>query len=490
MARLPKLLRRPKNALLRRPKNALSWWYNDVSDDENRASGRIRRISVTDRLLKHPGRLSIVYFGVLIVVVTALLMMPFATRSGHSTSFPVAFFTAVSALSTCGIQVVNTSAYWSMFAQVIILISIQLGGLGVMTFASMIALGVSRRLKVSQMMLTANELGTSKFSEIRGVIAVVLTTTAITEAITFTLLLPELLRVNDGDPGRTLWQAMFYAVSAYNNTGFTPDTSGLHVTNVGVGLPILISAFIGTLGFPVVLNVVQCARHKLSPKRWTLHTKLTLVTTAILVGVSLLWFLLVEWHNPDLFPSNDLSMKLRRSAVAAVMPRSAGFDISWVPGVSDVSKVFMSALMFIGAGSSSTAGGIRVTTFAVIILICRAAFTGHRDVTAFHRRIPRRIQMTAISVTMSCFSLVAVGSMALMFVTDCGFGDAIFETCSAFSLGGYSAGVVSAGNPASMFILAAAMIVGRLGPMTIAYAISRPMAPEPIRYPQESVIVG
>lgn len=452
---------------------------------------RIRRVSLTDHLFSHPGRLSIMYFMALIVIATALLLLPFATQTGEITSFPVAFFTAVSALSTCGIQVVNTNTYWSFFGQIVILFSIQLGGLGVMTFASIVALGISRRLRVSQRMLTANELGTNKLSEIKSVITVVLTITAITEALTFTLLLPELLRVNnENDAGRTLWQAIFYAVSAYNNTGFTPDTSGLYVSNWGVGLPILISAFIGTLGFPVVLNVVQCARKRQSPRHWSLHTKLTLVTTAILVAASLVWFLIVEWHNVNLFPDDDLSLKFRRAMVAAVMPRSAGFDISWVPGVSSESKLFMSIIMFIGAGSSSTGGGIRVTTFAVIMLICGAAFTGHRDVTVFRRRIPRRIQMTAISVTASCLSLVAIASMALMFVTDCSLGDAVFETCSAFSLGGYSVGVVSAGNPASQFILAATMIIGRLGPMTIAYSISRPLAPEPIRYPQENVIVG
>ena len=452
---------------------------------------RIRRVSLTDHLFSHPGRLSIMYFMALIVIATALLLLPFATQTGEITSFPVAFFTAVSALSTCGIQVVNTNTYWSFFGQIVILFSIQLGGLGVMTFASIVALGISRRLRVSQRMLTANELGTNKLSEIKSVITVVLTITAITEALTFTLLLPELLRVNnENDAGRTLWQAIFYAVSAYNNTGFTPDTSGLYVSNWGVGLPILISAFIGTLGFPVVLNLVQCARRRLSPKRWTLHTKLTLMTTAVLVATSLAWFLLVEWSNTGLFPADDPGMKMRRAMSAAVMPRSAGFDISWVPEVTNETKVFMSILMFIGAGSSSTAGGIRVTTFAVILLICRAAFTGHRDVTVFRRRIPRRIQMTAVSVTTACFALVMVGAMMLMFTTGCAFVDAVFEACSAFSLGGYSVGVASAGNPASLFILSAEMIVGRLGPLTIAYSISRPMAPEPIRYPQENIIVG
>ena len=398
-----------------------------------------------------------VYFGALIIIVTGLLLLPISTSDIIFTNFPVAFFTAVSALSTCGIPVVNTGEYWSTFGQVVILFSIQFGGLGVMTFASMVALGASRRLKVSQRMLTANELGTTKLSEVKGVLTVVLGTSIIAEVLTFVLLLPDLFRVNHGNMGRTLWQALFYAVSAYNNTGFTPDATGLHVNRWGVGLPILISAFIGTLGFPVVLNLVQCARRHLSPKRWTLHTKLTLVTTAVLVATSLAWFLLVEWGNTGLFPADGPGMKMRRAMSAAVMPRSAG---------------------------------IRVTTFAVILLICRAAFTGHRDVTVFRRRIPRRIQMTAVSVTTACFALVMVGALMLMFTTDCAFVDAVFEACSAFSLGGYSVGVASAGNPASLFILSAEMIVGRLGPLTIAYSISRPMAPEPIRYPQENIIVG
>ena len=469
----------------------LSWWDSErAPEPASQSRAAIRRISVTDRLLSHPGRLSIVYLLALILFVTLLLLLPISTVEWRSTNFPVAFFTAVSALSTCGISIVNTNDYWSMFGQVVILLAIQFGGLGVMTFTSLVSLGVSRRLKVSQRMLTATELGTTKMSEVKAVLAVVLATTAIAEVVTFVMLLPELWRVHHGDPGTTLWQALFYAVSAYNNTGFTPDAAGLHVNRWGVGLPILISAFIGTLGFPVVYDIVRCARRRLNPKRWTLHTKLTLATTGILVAVSLVWFLLVEWNNPALFKVDDPSLRIRRALSVAVAPRSAGFDISWVPGVSDVTKVFLSALMFIGAGSASTAGGIRVTTFAVVVLICGAAFTGHRDVTVFRRRIPRRIRMMAVSVTTACAALVIVCAMMLMAATGCDLGDAIFETTSAFALGGYSVGVADADNAASLFILCAAMIVGRLGPMTIAYALSRPMAPEPIRYPQESIIVG
>ena len=141
-------------------------------------------------------------------------------------------------------------------------------------------------------------------------------------------------------------------------------------------------------------------------------------------------------------------------------------------------------------GSTSTAGGIRVTTFAVILLICRAAFTGHTDINAFRRRIPTRVAMTAVSITAACLFLVLSASLALMLASDCSLTDALFDACSSFGLGGYSVGVAREDNPAALFILATAMVVGRLGPMTIAYAINRPRALESIRYPNEPIVVG
>ena len=161
-----------------------------------------------------------------------------------------------------------------------------------------------------------------------------------------------------------------------------------------------------------------------------------------------------------------------------------------MPGGSDATKVFLSIVMFIGGGSTSTAGGIRVTTLAVILLTCRAAFTGRHDVNAFHRRIHSQAVMTAVAVTTSCLALVTIVSMTLMAITGCSLSNALFDTCSAFGLGGYSVGVASASNPTVLYILAATMFIGRLGPLTIAYAISRPRNVEPVRYPTEQIVVG
>ena len=468
-----------------------AWWFSGDTFEQAAANERHpRKRSLSYRINSHPGRLTILYFLLLISVSTGLLLLPIATQPGERTEFSTAFFTAVSALSTCGISIVNTTTHWTYFGQAVLIVSVQLGGLGVMTFASLIALAVNHHLKAMQRLLTANELGTNKLSEIRGVLAVVLTTTFVIELITFIALFPGLFHVNKGNVGNTLWESLFFAVMAYNNSGFTPDGAGLYVDNWAVGMPIMLSAFCGTLGFPVILNIYRTARRHQSPKRWSLHTKVTLVTTFAIVLASLIWFLTVEWDNPALFKYADVETRMRRAMVAAVMPRSSGFDLSWVPQVSEATKVFMSVVMFIGGGSTSTAGGIRVTTFAVILLVCKAAFTGHSDVTAFKRRIHTHVVMTAVSITTACFVLVLFASMALMLITGASFSHAVFDACSALGLGGYTVGVADVNNPPSLYILAATMLVGRMGPMTLAYAVSRPRQAELVRYPTDQIVVG
>ena len=319
---------------------------SDASDTFEKAAAEERkpiRRSLSYRINSHPGRLTIIYFVVLVCLSTSLLLLPISTQEGQSTSFSTAFFTAVSALSTCGISIVNTTSHWSMFGQAVLIISVQMGGLGVMTFASLIALAVNHHLKAMQRLLTASELGTNKLSEIKGVLTVVLTTTFVIESITFIALFPGLLHVNKGSVGHTLWESLFFAVMAYNNAGFTPDGAGLYVNNWAVGMPIMLSAFCGTLGFPVILNIFRCTRRHQPPKRWNLHTKVTLITTFAIVLVSLIWFLAVEWDNPALFKHADVETRMRRAMVAAVMPRSSGFDLSWVPQVSEATKAWMSA---------------------------------------------------------------------------------------------------------------------------------------------------
>ena len=475
----------------REASHGYAWWFSGDTFKKAAAEERTRRKrSFIHHLTSHPGRLTIIYFLLLVALSTSLLLLPVSSHEEEPTSFSTAFFTAVSALSTCGISIVNATTHWTAFGQVVLLVSVQMGGLGVMTFASLIALAANHHMKATQRLLTANELGTTKLNEIRGVLTVVITTTFIIESVTFLALFPGLYGINRGNVRHTAREALFFAVMSYNNAGFTPDGAGLHVNNWAVGMPIMASAFCGTLGFPVLLNLMRSWRNHRPPKRWSLHTKLTLTTTFCIVLASFTWFLLMEWNNKLLFATEGVEPRLWHAMVAAVMPRSSGFDLSWMPGVSDATKVFLSIVMFIGGGSTSTAGGIRVTTLAVILLTCRAAFTGRHDVNAFHRRIHSQAVMTAVAVTTSCLALVTIVSMTLMAITGCSLSNALFDTCSAFGLGGYSVGVASASNPTVLYILAATMFIGRLGPLTIAYAISRPRNVEPVRYPTEQIVVG
>lgn len=316
----------------REASHGYAWWFSGDTFEKAAAEERIRRKrSFIHHLTSHPGRLTIIYFLLLVALSTSLLLLPVSSHEEEPTSFSTAFFTAVSALSTCGISIVNATTHWTAFGQVVLLVSVQMGGLGVMTFASLIALAANHHMKATQRLLTANELGTTKLNEIRGVLTVVITTTFIIESVTFLALFPGLYGINRGNVRHTAREALFFAVMSYNNAGFTPDGAGLHVNNWAVGMPIMASAFCGTLGFPVLLNLMRCARHRTPPRRWSLHTKITLVTTFSLVLLSLAWFLLVEWDNPFLFKGADVETRLRYGVVAAVMPRSSGFDLSWVP---------------------------------------------------------------------------------------------------------------------------------------------------------------
>ena len=267
-----------------------AWWFSGDTFEKAAAEERTRRKrSFIHHLTSHPGRLTIIYFLLLVALSTSLLLLPVSSHEEEPTSFSTAFFTAVSALSTCGISIVNATTHWTAFGQVVLLVSVQMGGLGVMTFASLIALAANHHMKATQRLLTANELGTTKLNEIRGVLTVVITTTFIIESVTFLALFPGLYGINRGNVRHTAREALFFAVMSYNNAGFTPDGAGLHVNNWAVGMPIMASAFCGTLGFPVLLNLMRCARHRTPPRRWSLHTKITLVTTFSLVLLSLAW---------------------------------------------------------------------------------------------------------------------------------------------------------------------------------------------------------
>jgi Trk-type K+ transport system membrane component len=397
-----------------------------------------------------------------------------------------ALFTATSAVCITGLTTVDTATYWSGWGQVVILVGIKIGGLGVMTLASLLGMAVSRRIGLTQRLLTASETKIARLGEVGALLQVIVVTSTAIELTIAAFLFPRFLALHE-PVGEAAWHAVFYGVSAFNNAGFVPTVGGMaeHPSDWWIGAPILIGVALGSLGFPVILDLW---RRRTSAAHWTLHTKLTLATSAVLTAAGALVVGAFEWTNPESFGRLDGSGKVLASLMAGVMPRSGGFTTVPIGSMHESTWLVTDALMFVGGGSASTAGGIKVTTLAVMVLAIIAEARGDRDVEAFGRRIPRETLRLAVAVAFVGATIVLASSLALMAVTGETLDRVLFEAISAFATVGLSTGMALP-EPAK-YLLSVLMFVGRTGTMTVAAALALRDRRRVIRYPEERPILG
>lgn len=444
---------------------------------------------ILDRAARRsPARLTLSVFAAVIVLFTVPLSLPIATSSGQRAPFVDALFTATSAVSVTGLVTVPTGTYWSTFGHVVILLGVQVGGLGVMTLASILGMAVSRRLGLTQKLIAASETRATRLGEVGSLVRVVIITSVSLEAVIALALVPRFVALNES-VGQAVWHAVFYAVSAFNNAGFVPTTEGLlpHVGDWMLCLPLIVGVFIGSLGFPVILNLAKRWRR---PSGLSLHAKLTLATSGLLVVVGTVLFAAFEWRNSETLGPLDLPAKLLASLFAAVMPRSGGFSTVPVEAMHEPTWLVTDALMFVGGGSASTAGGIKVTTLAVLVLAIVAEARGDRDVEAFGRRIPRDTLRLAVAAAMLGATAILVASLALLQITGWTLDVVLFETISAFGTSGLTTGVTGELPDAGKYVVAALMFLGRTGTMTLAAALALRDRRRVIRMPEERPIIG
>ncbi len=268
-----------------------------------------------------PARLTITVFLGLVAVATALLCLPIATTSRHRAPLVDTVFTAVSAVCVTGLSTVDTATYWSRFGQAVIAAGMAIGGLGVMTLASILGFAVSRHLGITQRMLTAHEKGSSSLGQVGMLLRAVLVTSLGAEALLFLMFLPTFLEQHSSI-GTALWHSLFMAISVFNNAGFviTPEGLAPHVNDWGMLLPVALGTVIGAIGFPVITDVAARWR---APRRWTLHTKLTLTTYGILAVIGSLMMALAEWSNPQTMGPLSLGSKILNSLLAGVNTRTS-----------------------------------------------------------------------------------------------------------------------------------------------------------------------
>ena len=435
-----------------------------------------------------PARLALGVFALVIAGITVLLSAPWATASGRRAPLIDALFTATSATTVTGLVVVPTGEFWSGWGLVVILVAIKIGGLGVMTLASLLGMAVSRRIGLTQRLLVSSETKVTRLGEVGSLVRTVIITSTVLEVAIAIVLFPRLLV--HGEPVWTAaWHALFYAVSAFNSAGFVPTPEGLapFVSDWWMLLPIIIGVFIGSLGFPVILNV---ANHLREPRRWSLHSKLTITTSLGLVVFGSVVVAAFEWTNPGTFRPLDAGGTALASLFAGVMPRSGGFSTVDVGQMHEGTWLVLDALMFVGGGSASTAGGIKVTTLAVMLLAIVAEGRGDRDVEAFGRRISRETLQVAIAVSFVSATIVLVASLLMLAMTGLTLDRILFEVISAFATAGLSTGITATLPTPAKYVLVVLMFIGRTGTMTLAAALALRNRRRVIRYPEERPIIG
>ena len=443
---------------------------------------------VDDAARRSPARLALTVFASVIAVFTALLSTPQATATGEQAHFADALFTATSAVCVTGLVTVPTGTYWSFFGQVVIIVAIKIGGLGVMTLASLLGMAVSRRIGLTQRLLTASETRSTGLGQVGSLIRVVIITSLAIETVIAAILIPRFATLGE-DLGEAVWHGVFYAISAFNNAGFVPTAEGLapHVADWWLGLPILIGVFIGSLGFPVIFNLAQRRRGQ---GRLSLHTKLTVtVSVGLLVGTTIL-IGAFEWRRPETFGPLDVPTKVLAALFSGVMPRSGGFSTVDTGEMHEASWLVTDAVMFIGGGSASTAGGIKVTTLAILLLAIYSEARGDRDMEAFGRRVPMESLRLAVAVTMVGGFIVVVSTVVMLEVTGWDLDEVIFEVISAFATVGLTTGATADLPEAGKYVLSVLMFVGRTGTMTLAGALALRDRRRVIRYPEERPIIG
>lgn len=455
-----------------------------------------------------PSRFAILAFTTIIALTTLVLATPWASATGRWTDLPSALFTATSTVCVTGLTVVDMSTHWSPFGNAVILIGAQIGGIGVLTMASMMGMVVTRRLSLRQRLIAAsdtNPLRTHagpvsegqaiRLGEVGGLLATVLYSSLTVEALLFVSILPHLLWRGTDLPV-ALYDALYLSVSAFNNVGYTPFDDGL-ASYAGDGYlmaVLVIGVFAGSLGYPVVYAAIGNLRAVITGAtrhpHWSLHVRLTVVTTLVLAAFGTLMFTLTEWSNPGTIGMGAEWTRPWQALFYATMTRSGGFSLFDPSQLSDSGLLVSQLMMFIGGGSASTAGGIKVTTIAVLFLAVLAEARGQTEIQAFDRRIPHDVLRVAVSIVLWGVSIVLTATLVILPFTDQPVDDVLFDVISAFATCGLSTGVTAELPTVGMLVLSATMWAGRVGTVTLAAAIASSPNRQLFKHPEERPIVG
>ncbi|WP_344289818.1 TrkH family potassium uptake protein [Streptomyces synnematoformans] len=456
----------------------------------------LRRLGLFGRtvLTAHPARLVAVAFGSVILLGALLLSLPGAAADRTGSGLLTSLFTATSAVCVTGLVVVDTGTHWSAFGEGVVLALIQVGGFGIMTLASLLALLVSGRLRLRMQLTAQAETKSLGMGDVRRVLLGVAGTTLAVELSVATVLALRLRFGYDRGIGESVYSGVFHAVSAFNNAGFALHTDSLsgYADDPFILLPVATAVILGGLGFPVLLELLRHRerRRRTGRRNWSLHTKLTLLTSAALLTAGTVLTFALEWSHRGTLGPYGAGEKLLQGFFHSAMSRTAGFNAIDTGALQSSTLLVTCVLMFIGGGSAGTAGGIKVTTFAVLGVAILAEVRGEPAAEAMGRRIAPSVLRQALTVALLGIGLVITATITLLTMMDATFERVLFEVVSAFGTVGLSTGITADVPGAGQVVLILLMFIGRIGPITLVSALALRERTRRYQLPEERPIIG
>lgn len=447
--------------------------------------------SIKAKLLKkfqNPPMILGISFAAVILIGALLLNTPMASINNEPIGFINALFTASSATCVTGLVVVNSAYHWTLFGKIVIISLIQIGGLGTMVLFTMVAMLLKMKIGLRQRLMIREQLNTDTLTGIVKLSKYIISISFLIELIGAILLSIRFIPEYGLKTG--IWYSVFHSISSFCNAGFDimGDSILPYNTDWLVNLTIMGLIIVGGLGFAVYIDIYTKKRFE----HFNLHTKMVLIVTVTLLVLGTILILLIEYNNPETIGNYGFTDKVLISSFQSTITRTAGFYSTPVDKLYDATVFVMIILMFIGGSPASTAGGLKTTTFGVLLFSTISTIRGDRDVVYHKKSISTNTIMKALAITIICIGLVIFMAFSVSIIEKEKFQfiDILFETVSAFATVGVSRGITPELSDLSKFLISFTMYLGRIGPTTLAVAILGKNKVSSVKYAEGTIIVG
>ncbi|MFA5015748.1 MAG: TrkH family potassium uptake protein [Actinomycetota bacterium] len=426
-------------------------------------------------------------FVIAIILGSLLLMIPKMTQSGRI-SYIDALFTSTSAVCVTGLIVQSTPTYFTDLGKIVILILIQIGGLGIMTIGSIFGLILGRKIHIRDKFYINTSFGSKQPFSASKFFIVIAGTTFTIEFIGF-IIMTLIFYFKHAFPFKTsMTFSLFHTISAFNNAGFSLLSNSFESFSSDIPLNLILMALIvlGGIGFPVISEIITFRRIR----HFSLHAKVVMTATAILILIGAIMFFTLEFNNPESIANVPLSTKILASFFQSITARTAGFNTMKISMLNPATIFILILLMFIGASPGGTGGGIKTTTFAAVAASGLSSIRGRSEVTLFKRKLPSSVVHRALIVTIVAAVLVIISTIGILAFEKYSLKEVLFEVVSAFGTVGLSTGITPQLSLASKIILILTMFIGRIGIITLSLAIAIRGIVNKIAYPEETITIG